>query len=314
MWDALKAVVKQPYWVIALLFGATLVTFPCVTVDRDHWTTHPPNTLWPMTIGVALLLLSSVGFLFTLLSKPPTNASDAGAGLDLTRVKEHDDVLSTTVSGCEIRVTTGRIEDYASGTGAAIVLPCNEFFDDLCAHDPASALGAYVKRVFEGQSTNFVSLLQDECRKKLGEGEEQQKTELERAVSFGAGRCLLLIKPLGRSIPVALVSTTTQRAGQGLAGRISYLFDGMRELVARLADARLDEVAMPVLGAGHGRIDPPLALVGLLLAIAEAARYGQGSQRLKRVTIVVFKQDASSPAEVDEVVVRRALALIGSQG
>lgn len=86
----------------------------------------------------------------------------------------------------------------------------------------------------------------------------------------------------------------------------------MRELVARLADGRLNEIAMPVLGAGHGRIDPPLALVGLLLAIAEAARYGQGGQGLRRVTIIVFKRDADTAAQIDPVVIRRALALIGS--
>jgi hypothetical protein len=63
----------------------------------------------------------------------------------------------------------------------------------------------------------------------------------------------------------------------------------MQELMKCLADARLNEVLMPVLGSGHGRIDPPLALVGLLLAVAEAARYGQGSQRLRSVTVVAFK-------------------------
>jgi hypothetical protein len=52
-------------------------------------------------------------------------------------------------------------------------------------------------------------------------------------------------------------------------------------------------------------------IVGLLLAVAEAARYGQGGQHLKRVTIVVFKPDADIPA-VDQVIVRRALALIGT--
>jgi len=55
----------------------------------------------------------------------------------------------------------------------------------------------------------------------------------------------------------------------------------MRALVERLADARLTEVVMPLMGAGHGHIEKPLALVGLLLAIAEVARYGQGSQRLR---------------------------------
>ena len=88
----------------------------------------------------------------------------------------------------------------------------------------------------------------------------------------------------------------------------------MRELVARLADARLKEVVMPILGAGHGGIDPSLAFVGLLLALAEAARYGQGWQRLKRATIVVFRSDANTPGAVDQVDVRRALALIGSRG
>lgn len=234
-------------------------------------------------------------------------------GLDLTRVKESEGVLWTNVSGCEIRVVNGRIEHCAFDTGTAVVLPCNEYFDDRCAGDTKSALGAYVNRVFEGQVEEFISLLMDECRKKLGTGVEQQKTDDMRAESFGAGQCVLLIKPLDRSVPVALVSTTTQRAGEGLAARISYLFDGMRELVTRLADNRLNEVAMPVLGAGHGRIDPPLAFVGLLLAVAEAARYGQGGQRLRRVTIIVFKRDADSPGQVDPVVVRRALALIGSR-
>jgi hypothetical protein len=87
----------------------------------------------------------------------------------------------------------------------------------------------------------------------------------------------------------------------------------MNELFAKLADARISEVAMPVLGAGHGGIGAPHALVGLLLAIADAARYGQGTQRPRRVTIVVFKKNAESIAQVDSIVVRRTLALIASK-
>jgi predicted nucleotide-binding protein len=239
--------------------------------------------------------------------------SDSDAGLDLTRVHECNGVMWTRVSGCEIRVVNGRVEDYAAESTTAMVLPCNEYFDDLCAYDTKSALGAYVNRVFDGEVDAFIALSKDECRKRLGAGVEHQKTADERGVSFGAGRAILLLKPLGHAAPVALVSTTTQRSGQGLAAKVSYLFDGICELVARLVDARLREVAMPILGAGHGRIDPSLAFVGLLLAVAEAARYGQGGQPLTRVTIVVFKRDADSPAQVDPVVVRRALALVGSR-
>jgi hypothetical protein len=67
---------------------------------------------------------------------------------------------------------------------------------------------------------------------------------------------------------------------------------------------------MPIFGGGHGGLSPQLALVGTLLAIAEAARYGERGHRLKKATIVVYKRDSSSPAEVNEVVIRRALALI----
>jgi uncharacterized protein (DUF1810 family) len=55
----------------------------------------------------------------------------------------------------------------------------------------------------------------------------------------------------------------------------------VRELVARLAYARLCKVTMPLMAAGHRRIGPPPALVGPVLAVAEAARYGQGGQRLR---------------------------------
>ena len=135
----------------------------------------------------------------------------------------------------------------------------------------------------------FVSLMKEECKRKLGPGVMQQKTDDQRAESFRAGRCVLLVKPLGRAVPVALISTTTQRANEGLSSRISYLFSGIGELVSRLADERISEIVMPIMGSGHGRIDPPLALVGLLGAVAEAARYGQGAQRLKKVTIVLLR-------------------------
>jgi hypothetical protein len=310
--EVLKALLKQPYWVIALLLGVALVSLTCVTVEKDyHWRTHAPDTLWLAIVGIALLALSSVGFGFTLL--PRDEPGNTLEGLDVKSVQKSDGGLCTNVAGCEIRVVNGRIEEYRQSIGAAIVLPCNEYFDDRCVGDTRSSLGAYANRMFEGQLAELASLISVECRKKLGKGVDQQKTDEERAETFGAGRCLLLMRPLGTAVPLALVSTTTQRPGEGLAARISYMFDGMRELFTHLADARINEVAMPILGSGHGQIDPPLAFVGLLLAVAEAARYGHGGQRLKRATIVVFQKDAESSPQVEEFVVRRALALVGSK-
>jgi len=314
MTEAFSTILKQPYWVISIVLGAALVAFACVTVDdANHWTTHPPTTLWLPLAGVALIGLSSVAFGFNMMVNRPLSDANAGLGLDLSHVREEGGAFSTCVGDCEIRVIFGRIEEHVGESAAAVVLPANEYFDDECVRDSRTALGSYVGRMFEGQIPAFTSLVGGECIRQLGAGVEEQKTTEVRARSFGAGRCVLLSKPLGRAVSIALVATTTQRAGRGLAAQISYLFSGMRELVSRLADARLNEVVMPVLAAGHGGIYPPLALVGLLSAVAEAARYGEGGQRLRKVTIVVFRRGEDSRPEVSEVVVRRALALVGQQ-
>jgi hypothetical protein len=150
----------------------------------------------------------------------------------------------------------------------------------------------------------------------FGDGVEREKTMAVRAVSFGVGVCLLLEKPLDHHVPVALLSTTTQSPQVGLGSSVSYLFEGMKNLFRCMADARLarlNEVVMPLLGSGHGGVDRPLAFVGLLIAIAEAVRRGHGGFRKRTVTIVIYKKDKSTPAEVDDIVIRRGLALIGSK-
>lgn len=311
--DTLKTLFKQPYWVIALIIGAALAAAPCITIDKDyHLATHPPTTLRLFYVGVALLVLSVAAFVYTLVLQALSDKNSSSI-FDPRRVKEGGNgELSTMVNGCEIRVVEGCIEENRQESGVVVALPCNEYFDDCCVSDTRSSLGAYASKVFEGRIPEFAELIKSECGKKLGSGVERQKTTEESARSFGVGKCVLLVKPLNTVTPIAIVSTTTQRSGEGLAARISYLFDGMQSLFKCLADARISEVIMPILGSGHGQIDPPLAFVGLLLAIAEAARYGQGGQRPRRVTIVVFRKGAEGPV-VDRLMVHRALALIGSQ-
>jgi len=303
----LSKLMKAPYSVITLILGVFSVSFPCISIGNDHdWATHPPTTWVPVIIGAILIAISVLIFGFTLWSKRKIDAE----GLDYSCVKETKGVLSIKISECEIRVVEGRIEEQRYAPNVVVVLPCNEYFHDECAHDTRSTLGAYVDRVFKGQIHEFVALVKAEAKAKFGQGEIFQKTKDETGESFGSGKCLLLLNPLGRPDPIALISTTTQRAGQGLTTQISCIFEGMHELNKSLADARINEAVMPVLGAGHGGIHKPLAIIGLLLAVAEAARYGQGAQRLKKVTIVLFKKDAESPSEVGPSAVRRALALI----
>jgi hypothetical protein len=309
MWSFFKQLLKQNYSVIVLILGAFFAGISCITVGQKdtYLLTHTPTPLVLFVLGAVLILVSVTSFAYSNWRPPGIG------GLDLSAVKESRGIFSTKVVDCEIRVVKGRLEDYTYGTGSAVVLPCNEYFDDECAADTRSALGAYVNSIFKNRCAEFVCLVREQCPRVFGPGVEREKTKAVRAVSFGVGVCLLLDKPLGHHVPIALLSTTTQLAQEGLVGSVSYVFDGMKDLFRSMADARLNEVVMPLLGSGHGGVDRPLAFVGLLIAIAEAARRGHGGVRERKVTIVIYKRDKSTPAEVDDVVIRRGLALIGSK-
>src|ERR1700682_5227779 len=225
MLDSLKTLAKQPYWVIALIVGAILVVGPTVTIDKDHWATHAPTTMWPVAVGIALLAISVLAFAAVTIS-----TQFAAVGLDMSRVKREGQSFRTIVNGCELVVFTGRLESIAKDDGVAVVLPCNEYFDDRCVEDTRSALGAFVHATFAARGHEFARLMRTECEKKLGPGIRQQKTNEEMATSYGAGRCLFLPLPMEKPFSIALIATTTQRPEQGLESRISYSFDGIRDL------------------------------------------------------------------------------------
>ena len=131
--DTLKTLLRQPFWIIALVAGAGLVALPYVTIDKDnHRSPHARISTLPIVIGIALIALASIAFALSLwLSRSVPEG--AGSGLDFSRLKREKGSTWTTVAGCDIRVVEGRIQDFASDPGAVVVLPCNEYFDDECA-------------------------------------------------------------------------------------------------------------------------------------------------------------------------------------
>jgi Domain of unknown function (DUF6430) len=228
------------------------------------------------------------------------------------RVTESGGAIKTHIGVHEIQVVYGEIDKIPLHDFEVVALPCNEYFDNLCSGDTRSALGAFVESYFPGQADEFSNLISERCTATLGEGKTFQKTSTEAANSFGVGSSILLRKPLGFAHSVALVATTTQRAGQGLSGRVSYLFAAMHNLFATLADARLNRVLMPLMGAGHGGISPQLALVGILLALAEATRAGTELQGAKKITVVIYRSTTHEQLSISPADIRRALALVAN--
>jgi hypothetical protein len=76
-----------------------------------------------------------------------------------------------TVSGCQLRVIEGRIQDYTPDTGTVIVLPCNEYCDDRWQEIRRARLGHMsTARSRASGMEAFVSLLQGECNRSFGAG------------------------------------------------------------------------------------------------------------------------------------------------
>jgi len=259
---------------------------PSVSLPEDHFSICKPLAENAQIVGAMVALCKVLS----------TSAEDADS-TNARHLHEIPALLSHTINGCQISIVFGRIEEFAGVPNTVVVLPCSEYFvDGRCVRDLRSALGAYVARWLPGQEDAFVRLVDTECRSQLGKPVQMQKTDTEFADSYGAGRCLFLDKPLARPECLALVSSTTQRPQAGISAQMSYVFDGTRHLIQRLADARVNEVVAPIFGAGHGGIQPRLAFCATLLAYVESVRYGVGAQRLKKVTIVVFKRgDANAP-------------------
>src|SRR5580692_8925593 len=165
--DFIKALLKQPISVIALFLGVLLVALPYVQIDKDnHLTTHNRTSIVPVAVGIALLAFGTVAFGLTLWMKYKTD-EQTSTGLDLTRVKEDKGEIWTTVSGCEIHIIDGLLQNFSPDTDTVMVLPSNEYFDDECASDTKSSLGAYVKWAFDGQVEAFISLIRAERAGKL---------------------------------------------------------------------------------------------------------------------------------------------------
>ena len=308
--EKLASILKAPFQSLTLISGLILLSGTCTTVSWDskfQWQTHSPESWLMAIVGIFLLTFSVVWFAISnwWRNKPDEKSKPS-------RVVEKSGALSVKVGTCTIQVVESRIEKHMTDDDALVVLPCNEYFDAECVQDKRGTLGAAIRHAFQGQVDEFVKLMQTECVDKLGPGVETQKTDLIQAKSYGVGKCILLEKPLGKTLRLALMSTSTQRVDHGLSTQLAFLLQGMHELAKIIANAQIHEITMPILGAGKAGLDPHLALQGILLGIAEKMRYGQGGQRPKRVTIVVYKKDETSAPEIERNFVYKALNAVSS--
>lgn len=75
-------------------------------------------------------------------------------------------------------------------------------------------------------------------------------------------------------------------------------------------DRRLTDLYLPVMGSGHGGLEPELALLYLLLSTKAVVDHPQSGVHLRSVTIVVYRKDQNTAPSIHPDVVKRMLAVV----
>lgn len=208
----------------------------------------------------------------------------------------------------DLRIRFGRIgESDTKEPGSVVALPATEFFDDDCASDMRSALGAYLNLAFPGKIPEVQRAIFDQLKGKKTEMVEREPGTFYE--SYGVGKCIYLDNILGSGRRVILVSITTKRAGVGIRCEPHFLFKAMNAICQTINDHRLDHLEIPVMGSGHGGLEPELALLYLLLAIRAIVESDSGIRaHLKSVSIVVFQKDPTAEPSIPQGKVARILS------
>ncbi|MSP02463.1 MAG: hypothetical protein EXR07_15640 [Acetobacteraceae bacterium] len=299
----LQVLSKLRFPVLVLLIGFVLIFFSFFgVVDIKQYKFEPIDPIY-MTAAIGVLFVIISALLFCL-------SEDIIPVAGLRRSRRSGSGFAAQIGKTIVVLEFGRIEDVKVNSSLdAILLPANEFFDDECIDDPRSSLGAFAIAKFTHKISDFKKLLQQEIqrRKSVSDGKKLRSVlvsktlEYPREKSYGIGTCLYFENPLNISHRLILVSVTTMRVGEGLRSDISYILDAVRNVDEFVKDRKIDNIVMPLFGAGHGALHPEMALLVLLLSLASTLR--GGGAHPKSVKIIIFR---NAPTETPVISLRRA--------
>ncbi len=211
--------------------------------------------------------------------------------------------ISFQLGRTTVRVEVGRIQDYdSSGKGSVIALPANEYFDDGCIRDSSGSLGAFVHRYFEDREDQFAKQIDSELIDTPSE--RVYRNDRQVGDSYGIGEAIFL-RELEPDHKLILVAVTTERSSVGLHAEPHFIYAALEGIVETMNEHRLNSLAMPVLGSGHGEISLPAGVLFNLLAIRSILSEDRG-RHVKDVRLVVFDGNAAmvSPAKMNEIISR----------
>jgi hypothetical protein len=219
---------------------------------------------------------------------------------DLIQTLPSGDLRVSLSNKADITISFGRIEDFTPDDPSSVVaLPANEFFDDACITDWASALGAFVKRHFSDRIDHFKTLVAKQ-RSQLAPTFVEREEGLYQE-SYGVGATIRLSPWPQSESSVLLCAVTRKRSGEGIKAEPTYIFAGVQSICRIMNDNKLTQLHVPLLGSGHGDMSSEAALLCLLLAVVTMPD-------ILHTNIVIFRKTPDSPPEIAPAVARKLLA------
>ncbi|MCY2951241.1 MAG: DUF6430 domain-containing protein [Planctomycetota bacterium] len=292
---------KLPYFfgvvgVVFIFFGMFIIQDITKLQVSRIWPIYLPSFL----VGVCFIVLT---VLWHVVPHLPLSLSWAA----IARVNRIEHGLQTIIAHARVEVCFGQIQTSAGSVSSALVaLPANDLFDDKCIHDTRTALGGFVNHCFTNHVADF-SRLVDDKRAALSRG--PGKARASAPVRYDIGTTIFFDQPLHTDIRMAFVAVTSVTDNEGIRCEAANIFAAAKGLHRVMNDERLDTLVLPLMGSGHGGLSPSVSLLCMLLAFAECLKATSG-HHIKRVRIVVYQKDASTPPAISYWEVHRLLAFV----
>lgn len=292
-----KAIREFPLWLFLMIIASIVLVFSIFEfqISGGTFSSKPIAPVFYEGLFVSGVIFALA---FATIIASSLSGSALISGMVIGRRKN-----SVMLGKINVEILFGEIQSVASAE--LTVLPANEFFDDECICDVRSSLGAYFQSKVPGRTEAIraaaTAHLQDNA---VDSAQSVLNHKGEGRLAYEIGTVVPVKGVDGLTERVALVSATTHRIDEGLVAREEYVFSVLRGVSKYCGENRINSIAIPLIGSGHGQLTPRVSLISILQAINSVS----ATSFITDVKIVVFKK-GSQDAQIPEWEISRLIEL-----
>jgi O-acetyl-ADP-ribose deacetylase (regulator of RNase III) len=193
----------------------------------------------------------------------------------------------------KIVIKQDNISSYNGGIDKAILLPANTSFDEKCITDKNSALGSYFLKNFPGKIDAAKNIIIDEATKKFFLSDKKKCADV--------GDTILLRKYDGEKTNILISAVTQDHPDIGIQANAVGIINSIKNALSICSENRYSSVTMPIIGTGHGGIEPKISLVLICIQYFLSVYHLQ-NHHVKELVIIVFDQNKRLKNDIYETV------------